>query len=195
MRSTFWRVLFRVLLAALIASLAAALFREVLPYTASYVLGGAVFIAELASGLATGRHAAGGGVRVVLALGEVLLAWPLAALVLNYLHVLPVRPERVAFAAMVACAVGALAARHGSGRDSKRLLAVAVACAIPVYALGAALLSGDRWAAAIGCMACAVAPLTASIAHVWPDAHHARLQDAFVVCGAAGFATLALAWL
>lgn len=177
----FLKLIFRILLALLIGVLAGLLFRAVLPAPAANAVAVGVAVIELVGSLATAKSGGGHGIRFVLWLGEVILAWPIAAWVLAWAG-LHDRGVRVGLAAAIACAVGMLAARHGYGRENARLVAIIVAVAIPAYAILAAVASDDGRAVIAGCLAAAVAPTTAAIAHVWPDAHYDRLMAASVVC-------------
>ena len=179
---TLWKLLFRVLLAAIIGSVAALLFRSVLPAAEAQVLGIVIGIVELAGSLVTSQHGAGAGIRVMLRSGEVLLSWPLAAWALMAAG-LTDPGVRLGLAAAVASAVGMGAARFGYGKDSARLVAVIIAVSIPIYALVSAILGGEPKAMIAACVAASIAPITASVAHVWPDAHASRFVTASVLCG------------
>lgn len=187
MGMTIWKIFFRLLLAVVIGAIASLLFQSVLPAKEAQALGLLIGAVELVGSLFTSQSGAGGGVRIMLRMGEVLLSWPVAAwaLMAAGLHDPGIR---LGLAAGIASAVGMGAARFGYGKDTARLVAVLVACAIPIYALVSALLSGDAKAMIAACLAAAVAPITASVAHVWPDTHSVRFVSASVLCVAGGMA-------
>lgn len=194
----FWKIIFRILLAAFIGALAGLLFRSVLPAAGANGIAIGVAIIELVGGLATARNSAGVGIRFMLWLGEIVLAWPCAAWLLVMASWwapawlgLTDRGFRIGLAAAIACAIGMFAARHGYGRESARLVAIIVAVAIPAYAILAAVVSGDGLAVIAGCIAAAVAPATAGVAHVWPDGHYERLRTAGAICLIAMIAVIA----
>lgn len=87
------------------------------------------------------------------------------------------------------------AARFGYGRDNARLVAVLIAVSIPVYALISAILSGEPKGMIAACLAAAVAPITASVAHVWPSSHASRFVTASVLCGGAAMAVFVSSFL
>lgn len=189
MGMTIWKILFRIALAAVIGAIASLLFQSVLPVAEAQVLGLVIGAVELAGSLFTSQSGAGGGIRVMMRMGEVLLSWPAAAWGLMLLG-MGDPGIRLGLAAGIASAVGMGAARFGYGKDSARLIAVLIAVAIPVYALVSAILGGDPKALIAGCIAAAVAPVTASVAHVWPSSHASRFVAASVLCAAAGVAVL-----
>lgn len=187
MKMAFWKIVFRVLVALIIGAMAGLLFQAVLPKEEARLLGIGVTIAELVGSLATAQHGAGHGLRMMMRMGEVLLAWPLAAWVLMWAGV-DHPGVRIGVAAAIASAVGMGAARHGNGRESARLVAVIIAVAIPCYVVLSAVASGDARSLIAACLACAVAPMTASVAHVWPDARRGQFVAASVVCAASSLA-------
>lgn len=188
MTHSFLKILFRLLIAIVVALIAMYLFRAVLPARVAYAVGIITGVAELAGSLMTSKSGAGHGFRLLLLLGEVVLAWPIAALALQYAG-LDDRPVRIGFAAAVSAAVGLLGQRHGSGRDTKRLLTVIAATAIPAYSMLVALRSGDAFALIASCVAVAVALFTVRATQVLPAGH----KDATVaaVCVVAAAAALA----
>ncbi|HEU0276248.1 MAG TPA: hypothetical protein VFQ95_00275 [Rhodanobacteraceae bacterium] len=99
----------------------------------------------------------------------------------------PDRGVRIGLAAAVAAAVGMLASRHGSGRDSARLVTLIFAMLIPLYAALRAVFAGGAGAMAVACLAVAVAALTASLGNVWPDGYERKFTAAagIALCAAA----------
>lgn len=181
------RFLLRLFLASLIFAFGWALFREVLPVPAACVVAIVLALAELAApAIARSGAGVGGGLRLLLRLGATLIAWPIAAWVLDVAG-LADRPARIAIAAAIASAGGVMAAGHGSGKDTARLWAVVAAAAVPVYALMQALVCApvDPLAVACACGAVAIALLVTRQAIVWP------LEHERVLAGAAGAVTLA----
>lgn len=184
------RILFRLFFASLIFACGWALFREVLPIPAACVVAIILAVAELIAPAVsrTGTQSGmGGGVRLFARLGGSLITWPLAASALAAAG-LTDRPARIAVAAIVASAVGVIAAGHGSGRDTVRLWAVVAAVAVPVYALAQALVTtpADPLAIACGCIAVSVALLVARQSIVWPMQHERVMALAAATCALAG---------
>ena len=176
---------FRNILIALVVSLVAAwLSAQVLPMPVAAALAFIIAAAEL---IGSAKNGAGGGLRAVLALDLVLLAWPLAALALRYAGVAD-RPTRIALSAAVAAAAGLAATRHGSGMDSRRLWSILAALAIPMYAMAhtIALPAIDPPAMAASCLAAGVAILVARAGNVWPREHRALMLYAAGAAGVAG---------
>jgi hypothetical protein len=132
--------------------------------------------------------------RVLLKTGAAFLAWPGLAWGLLALG-LADRGVRIALAAAAASALGIFAAGHGQGREHARLAATLVAVAIPVYALAAALVGDTRLAAAAGCLAVAVAFVTAKVALVWPDRLEETMVGGAAIAICAGVATLLPIWI
>ncbi len=177
-------ILLRLVIAVAIAAFADKYFAAVLPNIAAVTVAIAVALAELVGPAFTSKAGSGGGLRVLVRCGAALVIWPGVAWLLE-LGGLADRDARIAIAAACACGVGILAAGHGQGRDNARLVAVIIATTIPAYALLVAITTGSMLSVALGCMAVAVAPLTAQAAHVWPDAHKSRMMAASAVAVAA----------
>ena len=175
-------------LALLVGLVAAWLFIQVLPVPAAVALAIIIAVIELFGSM---KNGAGAGLRAVLALDLVLLAWPLTAWVLLYAGVTD-RPTRIALAAAAAAAAGLAATRHGSGMDSRRLWSIVAALAIPTYAMlhTIILYSLDPPAMASASLAAGVAILVARAGNVWPAEHRNLMVWA---AGAAGVAGLACA--
>ena len=173
-----------VVLALLVGLVAAWLFMQVLPVPAAVALAIVIALIELAGSLKSG---AGAGLRAVLALDLVLLAWPLTAWVLLYAGVAD-RPTRIALAAAVAAAAGLAATRHGSGMDSRRLWSIVAALAIPMYAMAHTIILPvlDPPAMASACLAAGVAILVARAGNVWPKEHRDLMLYAAGAAGVAG---------
>ena len=180
------------ILAAVIGLVAAWLFVQVLPVPAAVTLAILIAFIELIGSL---KNGAGAGLRAVLTLDLVLLAWPLTAWVLLYAGVAD-RPTRVALAAAVAAAAGLAATRHGSGMDSRRLWSLVAALAIPTYAMAHTIILPiiDPPAMASACLAAGVAILVARAGNVWPKEHRGLMLWAASAAGVAGLAC-ALPWL
>ena len=176
------------IIALLVGLIAAWLFMQVLPTPAAVALAIVIAIIEFAGSL---KNGAGAGLRAVLALDLVLLAWPLTALALLYAGVAD-RPTRIALAAAVAAAAGLAATRHGSGMDSRRLWSLVAALAIPAYAMAHTIILPyiDPAAMASACLAAGVAIIVARAGNVWPKEHRELM---FWAAGAAGVAGLACA--
>ena len=176
------------IIALLVGLIAAWLFMQVLPTPAAVALAIVIALIELIGSL---KNGAGAGLRAVLALDLVLLAWPLTAWALLYAGVAD-RPTRIALAAAVAAAAGLAATRHGSGMDSRRLWSIVAALAIPTYAMlhTIILYSLDPPAMASASLAAGVAILVARAGNVWPREHRELMLWA---AGAAGVAGLACA--
>ena len=177
-----------VVLAAAVGLVAAWLFIQVLPTPAAVILAIVIAVIELFGSM---KNGAGAGLRAVLALDLVLLAWPLTAWVLLYAGVTD-RSTRIALAAAAAAAAGLAATRHGSGMDSRRLWSIVAALAIPTYAMAHTIILPvlDPAAMASACLAAGVAILVARAGNVWPAEHRNLMVWA---AGAAGVAGLACA--
>ena len=173
-----------VVLSLITGLVAAWLFMQVLPAPAAVILAVAVAVIELAGSL---KNGAGAGLRAVLALDLVLLAWPLTALVLVYAGIAD-WPTRVALAAAVAAAAGLAATRHGSGMDSRRLWSIVAALAIPTYAMLHTIVLPvlDPAAMASACLAAGVAIIVARAGNVWPKEHRELMLWAAGAAGVAG---------
>ena len=170
--------------ALLVGLIAAWLFVQVLPTPAAVSLAIVIAVIELFGSL---KNGAGTGLRAVLALDLVLLAWPLTALALVYAGVAD-RPTRVALAAAVAAAAGLAATRHGSGMDSRRLWSIVAALAIPTYAMLHTIVLPvlDPAAMASACLAAGVAIIVARAGNVWPAEHRNLMVWAAGAAGVAG---------
>ena len=181
---TWLSILIRLVIAVAIAAFADKYFAAVLPNIAAIAIAIGVALAELVGPAFAGKNGSGGGLRVLARCGAALVVWPGIAWLLE-LAGLADRDSRIAIAAACACGVGVLAAGHGQGRDNARLVTVIIAAAIPAYALLVAINGGSMLSVALGCLAVAVAPLTAQAAHVWPDAHKSKMMMASAVAVAA----------
>ena len=181
-----------IVLALLVGLVAAWLFMQVLPTPAAVTLAIVIAAVELIGSM---KNGAGTGLRAVLTLDLVLLAWPLTSLALMYAGVSD-RPTRIALAAAVSAAAGLAATRHGSGMDSRRLWSIVAALAIPMYAMlhTIVLPAIDPPAMASACLAAGVAILVARAGNVWPREHRDLM---FWAAGAVGVAGLVcgLVWL
>jgi len=177
------KTLFTILVTVLIYFAAAWLFAAVLPAPAAWSF--AVVVAAIEF-IGASKNGIGSGLRALIKLDLTLLAWPAAALALQFASVAD-RPARIALAAAVASAAGIAASRHGSGADSQRLWSVVAAVAIPLYALlhTIALPVLDPLALTAACIAAGIAVLVARSALVWPDDHRAWLAIGAAACGAA----------
>ena len=173
-----------VVLALLVGLVAAWLFIQVLPVPAAVTLAILIAFIELIGSL---KNGAGAGLRAVLTLDAVLLAWPLTALVLLYAGVAD-RPTRVALAAAFAAAAGLAATRHGSGMDSRRLWSLVAALAIPGYAMLHTIILPvlDPAAMAAACLAAGIAIIVARAGNVWPREHRDLMLWAAGAAGVAG---------
>ena len=173
-----------IILALLVGLVAAWLFIQVLPVPAAVALAIIIAVIELAGSM---KNGAGTGLRAILALDLVLLAWPLTALVLTYAGVAD-RPTRIALAAAAAAAAGLAATRHGSGMDSRRLWSLVAALAIPMYAIAHTIILPvlDPPAMASACLAAGVAILVARAGNVWPKEHRDLMLYAAGAAGVAG---------
>lgn len=172
------------ILAVLVGLVAAWLFVQVLPTPAAVALAIIIAIIEFAGSL---KNGAGAGLRAVLALDLVLLAWPLTSLALLYAGVSD-RPTRIALASAAAAAAGLAATRHGSGMDSRRLWSIVAALAIPMYAMAHTIVLPvlDPPALASACLAAGIAILVARAGNVWPREHRDLMLYAAGAAGVAG---------
>ncbi len=173
-----------IVLALIVGLVAAWLFMQVLPEPAAVILAIVIAIIEFAGSL---KNGAGAGLRAVLALDLVLLAWPLTALVLVYAGIAD-WPTRIALAAAAAAAAGLAATRHGSGMDSRRLWSLVAALAIPAYAMAHTIVLPyiDPLAMASACLAAGIAILVARAGNVWPREHRDLMLWAAGAAGVAG---------
>jgi hypothetical protein len=90
-------------------------------------------------------------------------------------------------AADIACALGTLGARHGAGRDTRRLAEAFVAVSIPLYSLIVLVIDGAPLTGlALGIGAAAVAPIVTKIAVTWPGKHENALVYAAAGCAVWG---------
>ena len=148
-----------------------------------------VALAELAGSLAVGRNSggAGSGLRALLWLGAPVLAWPIAALGIEWLVPALSRPEAASGAAILASLTGLGAAGHGSGADAQRNAAVLLAALIPFYALGHAITTTayDPLAVALACGAIATSALVARMVLVLPLDHERLLTLVASACAVA----------
>lgn len=178
------RTVFALAITALIFAFSGWLFAAVLPAPAAWILAGVVAAIEL---IGAAKNGTGSGLRALIKLNLTLLAWPAAALLMQYAGVVADRPARIALAAAVASAAGIAASRHGSGADSQRLWSVIAAVSIPLYAVlhTIALHTLDPLALSASCLAAGVAVLVARGALVWPDDHRAWMLVGAAVAGAA----------
>lgn len=183
-----FRLALKLGVAVLVGWLAVLLFGQVLPRRVALGVGIVLGLLELAGAASGGNR---GPLRLTLKLGEVVLTWPLAALAFQFIGVTD-RGTRIGLAAAIAAGVGMAASRHGSGRESARLLTLMLAMAVPVYAVARAVVAGQRLGMVAACLAAAVAPVTAGVANVWPDGHHSRLLAAAFIALAAAVANAAL---
>ena len=172
------------ILALIVGLVAAWLFVQVLPTPAAVALAIIIAVIELFGSM---KNGAGTGLRAVLALDLVLLAWPLTALALVYAGVAD-RPTRIALAAAAAAAAGLAATRHGSGMDSRRLWSIVAALAIPGYAMLHTIILPvlDPPAMASACLAAGVAIIVARAGNVWPREHRDLMLWAAGAAGVAG---------
>ncbi len=149
----------------------------------------AVVLAELAGSLAVGssRGGAGSGLRALLWLGAPVLAWPIAALAIEWLAPALSQPEAASGAAILASLAGLAAAGHGSGADAQRNTAVLLAALIPLYALGHAVTSApyDPLAVGLACGAVATSALVARMVLVLPQDHERLLTWVAFACAVA----------
>lgn len=158
------------------------------PVVAGFIAA-AVAIAELAGSLAVGssRGGAGSGLRLMFWLGAPVLAWPVAALGIEWLIPALSQPEAASGAAILAALTGLAAAGHGSGMDSRRNTAVLLASLIPLYALGHAITGAvyDPLAVGLACAAVATAAGVARMVLVLPQDHERQLTWVALACAAA----------
>ena len=149
----------------------------------------AVALAELAGSLAVGssRGGAGSGLRLMLWLGAPVLAWPIAALAIEWLAPALSQPEAASAAAILAALTGLAAAGHGSGMDSRRNVAVLLAALIPLYALGHAITTApyDPLAIGLACVSVATAAGVARTVLVLPQDHERMLTWVALACAVA----------
>lgn len=151
----------------------------------------AVALTELAGSLAVGssRGGAGSGLRLMFWLGAPVLAWPVAALGIEWLMPALSQPAAASAAAILASLTGLAAAGHGSGMDARRNVAVLLASLIPLYALGHAVTTTPYDPLAIG-LSCAAVATSAGVARqvlVLPQDHERLLT---LVAGACAIAAL-----
>ena len=158
------------------------------PVVAGFIAAAAA-IAELAGSLAVGssRGGAGSGLRALLWLGAPVLAWPVAALGIEWLIPALSQPEAASAAAILASLTGLAAAGHGSGMDSRRNVAVLLASLIPLYALGHAITGAvyDPLAVGLACAAVATASGVARMVLVLPQDHERLLTWVALACAVA----------
>jgi hypothetical protein len=193
MKNTFFGFVLRLLIAAVIATLGFVYFGAVLPRPAAAALAMALAAAELLGPMFSSKGGGGASLRVLVRAGASLLVWPGFAWALVALG-LQDRGARIALAAAAASALGVFAAGHGQGREHARLVTTLVSTAIPVYALAAALVQDTRIAVAAGCVAVAIAFVTAKLALVWPAHLEETMVAGVVIAIVTGFATVAPLW-
>lgn len=184
---TFFSVLFSIAIAAV----AAVLFSTVVPPAAAFVLATLFLVIELAG---SNR---GGAIKAALRVDATLIAWPVAAALLDLLGV-PGRGTRIALAAGIAAAFAGIAAGRSSGEDDVRMRVLIVSALIVGYALLRALIQPalDPYALAAGALAAAV-PLgvVAAGGVVLPDQHRYVTGLASAMAACAGIALAATTFL
>ena len=182
-------LLLRIFLAGLVFLAVFLLYSPVTSHAVAIGIAAAVAAAELAGSVAVGgsQGGAGSGLRLMFWLGAPVLAWPVAAIGIEWLVPALSQPEAASGAAIVAALTGLSAAGHGSGMDSRRNTAVLLASMIPLYALSRAVTSPyyDPVAIALGCVAVATAALVARVVLVLPRGHEEMLTLVSVACAAA----------
>lgn len=177
---TGWKLILHLLVLVLVFVGMVLLFRSVATPPVAIGIAAVLTLGEIAVLIGTGKH--GGGLRLLVAIGWPLLAFPAVGwLIREVFHAdwyitIPV-------AAAIACALGALGARHGSGRDTRRLAEAFVAVLVPLYALIVLVVDGAPLAGlALGIGAAAVAPITTKVAVTWPGKHENALVYASATC-------------
>ncbi|WP_297920249.1 hypothetical protein [Metallibacterium sp.] len=182
------RTFLAVAIAVAIGVLAAALFATVVPLPVAAVLGITVGIIELVG------SARGQSIRVLLRVDALLLAWPVAALLL-YLAGMQDRGLRISIAAGIAAVFAGLAAGRGSGDDDTRMRIAILSVLIVGYSIMRTLVQPlDPWALVAASAAAAVPLLIVSGGGVvLPRTHKTALRVAayFCVLAAAGEALAA----
>ncbi len=182
-------MLLRILFAGLTFLGVYLLYSPVTSHVVAVSIAAAVSIAELMGSFVGGRSHGGAGssLRALIWLGAPVLAWPIAALGIEWLMPALAQPEAASGAAIVAALTGLSAAGHGSGMDSRRNVAVLLASLIPLYSLGRAVTSYpyDPKAIALACVAVATAALVARVVLVLPRGHEEMLTLVSVACAAA----------
>ena len=182
-------LLLRLFLAGLVFLAVCLLYSQVTSHAVAIGIAAAVALAELAGSLAIGgsQGGAGSGLRLMFWLGAPVLAWPVAALGIEWLMPALSQPEAASGAAIAAALTGLSAAGHGSGMDSRRNVTVLLASLIPLYSLGRAVTSYpyDPKAIALACVAVATAALVARVVLVLPRGHEEMLTLVSVACAAA----------
>ena len=184
---TAW--LLRIFLAGLVFLAVFLLYSPVTSHAVAIGIAAAIALAELAGSVAIGgsQRGAGSGLRLMFWLGAPVLAWPVAALGIEWLMPALSQPEAASGAAIAAALTGLSAAGHGSGMDSRRNVAVLLAALIPLYVLGRAVTSYpyDPLAIALACLAVAAAALVTRVVVVLPRDHEEMLTVTAAVCGLA----------
>ena len=182
-------LLLRIFLAGLVFLAVFLLYSPVTSHAVAIGIAAAVALAELAGSVAVGgsQGRAGSGLRLMFWLGAPVLAWPIAALGIEWLMPALAQPEAASGAAIVAALTGLSAAGHGSGMDARRNVAVLLVALIPLYALGRAITAAhyDPLAIALACVATATAALVARVVVVLPCDHEEMLSLVAVACGVA----------
>lgn len=183
------KLLLRLSVAELIFLAVFLLYSPVTSHTVAVGIATAVAAAELAGSVAIGgsQGGAGSGLRLMFWLGAPMLAWPVAALGIEWLMPTLTQAEAASGAAIAAALTGLSAAGHGSGQDSRRNAAVLLAALIPLYALSHAVTSPyyDPLAIALACVAVAAAALAARVVVVLPRDHEEMLMVVAVACAVA----------
>lgn len=168
----YW--LIRLAFAVLILFVGARLFWLVLPLWAAYAIAIMLASVEFFGPMLGGQH--GAGLRLFIGLTAPFVVWPLVALAMvlvSHDHWI-----NLAIGGSGAALTGLLAARHGQGHEHARLAELFVAAAIPFVALIECLVSGDRGAAALACVAVAAGFMAARGGQVWPD----RIEKMMASC-------------
>jgi hypothetical protein len=182
---------FSVLFGLIVAAIAAVLFSTVVPPAAAFVLATIFLAVELAG------SSRGGAIKAALRVDAVLIAWPVAALLLDLIGV-PGRSVRITLAAGIAAVFAGIAAGRSSGEDDTRMRVLIASALITAYALLRALVQPiiDPYALAAGALAAAV-PLgvVAAGGVVLPDQHRYITGLAAGMAACAGVALAATTYL
>lgn len=177
---TGWKMILHLLVLALVFLGLVLLFRSVATPPVAIGIAVALTIGEIAVLIGTGKH--GGGLKLLVAIGWPLLVFPAVGWAIRIAFHSPWYIT-IPLAAGIACAAGALGARHGAGRDTRRLAEAFVAVSIPLYALVVLVVDGAPLIGlALGIGAAAVAPVVTKIAVTWPGKHENALVYASAVC-------------
>ena len=186
------RTFLAVAIAVAIGVLAAALFATVVPLPVAAVLGIVLGAVELVG------SSRGQSISALLRVDALLLAWPIAAAVLDFAG-LADRGLRIAIAGGIAAIFAGIAAGRGSGDDDSRMRIAILSVLIVAYALLRTLVRPlDPWALVAASAAAAVPLLMISGgAIVLPRTHKLVLRSGAYLCGLAsvGEALAASGWL